>query len=403
MSTRSGAGSSRRPDARLAGREATLAACESFGGAAPQQLVVFAASGYPPAELLAGIREVAPEASITGCSGEGIITQNGSDERERTVGVLALRSDTLRFDALLTHGYAEDPAAAGSALARQVLALGRTDAFALLVFPDGLTGNCTDMLHALQAELPAGIAIAGGTAGDALTFERTLQFRDEEFAQGAIAALLVSGAGRLDVAVSHGCVPIGLERHVTSAGGGWVREIDGQPAWSVFRQYLEGDPEDLNTEGAIHLSVGEPLPDGAAAEYEPYIIRTPMGLDRESGALFFPGGGLETGSVMRLTRRDPQRVRESACNCAERIAGRHRNESPAFVLQFDCAGRGKQLFGSRTTDAIVTPLQEVLGTSVPWLGFHSYGEIAPIAGRACFHNFTVALCALYESGGAHGA
>ncbi len=403
MSTISGVGCSHRPDAHLAGREAAQSACAALRGESPHLFLVFAASGYPLPELIAGIREVAPSATLAGCSGEGIITQGRSEELERTVGVLALRSDTLRFDALLVRGYAEDPSGAGTELAHQVRALGRDDAFALLVFPDGLTGNCTEMLRTLQADLPAHLTIAGGTAGDALTFEGTSQFRNGEVAQGSMSALLVSGAGRLDVAVSHGCVPIGLERRVTDASGGWVREIDGEPAWSVFRQYLDGAPEDLNTEGAIHLSVGEPLPEGTAAEYEPYIIRTPMGLDRESGALFFPGGGLEAGGAMRLTRRDPLRVRESARACAERIARRHEGETPAFVLQFDCAGRGKQLFGSHTADAIVKPLQEALGPDLPWLGFHSYGEIAPIAGRARFHNFTVALCAIYDSADRHGS
>ncbi|MFN8587204.1 MAG: FIST N-terminal domain-containing protein [Candidatus Eisenbacteria bacterium] len=402
MPTTSGVGRSNRPDATQAGREAALAACEALHGVAPHLLLVFATSGYPMHALLAGIREVAPDASVSGCSGEGIIAQGRSDEVERTVGVLALHSDSLRFTPLLAKHYAELPGEAGADLARQVTAVAREDSFALFVFPDGLTGNCSEMLATLQPGIPPHITIAGGTAGDALTFERTWQFCDGEVAHGAVSALLVSGNGRLDVAVSHGCVPIGLERRVTSAEGGWVREIDGEPAWAVFRQYLDGNPEDLNTEGAIHLSVGEPLPEGAAADYEPYIIRTPMGLDKETGALFFPGGGLTAGGAMRLTRRDPLRVRNSARECAERIAARHPGESPAFVLQFDCAGRGKQLFGSRTADAIVKPLQNALGTSVPWLGFHSYGEIAPVAGRTFFHNFTVALCALFDSSGGHG-
>ena len=74
------------------------------------------------------------------------------------------------------------------------------------------------------------------------------------------------------------------------------------------------------------------------------------------------------------------------------------------MLHFDCASRGRQLFGSRATESIVTPLQDVFRPDVPWIGFHTYGEIAPLGGRAHFHNFTVALCAIYEETGvaAHG-
>ncbi len=38
-----------------------------------------------------------------------------------------------------------------------------------------------------------------------------------------------------------------------------------------------------------------------------------------------------------------------------------------------------------------------LGRETPWIGFHTFGEIAPIAGETFYHNFTVALCALYEA------
>lgn len=396
MATTVGIGHSTHRDSLEAGREASRLACEGFAGAAPDLFIVFATSGYASEALLAGIREAAPGAALIGCSGEGIITQGISDEGERSLGVLAIRSDRLRFDTFLVRDYAASPAAAGAELARQVVAAGRGDAFALLLFPDGLLGNCGALLEALVPALPAAIRVAGGAAGDALTFQRTFQYCGSESTHDAVAGVLLSGPGSLEVSVSHGCVPIGLERRVTKSADGWVHEIDGESAWSVFRQYLEGQPEELTSEGAIHISIGEPVPPGVAGEYEPFIIRTPMALDKATGALFFPGGGIATGGAVRLTRRDPMRVRSSARECAERIARRRVGQQPAFVMQFDCAGRGKQLFGSRTAESIVLPLQDVLGRDVAWLGFHSYGEIAPVGDATFYHNFTVALCAVYE-------
>ena len=75
----------------------------------------------------------------------------------------------------------------------------------------------------------------------------------------------------------------------------------------------------------------------------------------------------------------------------------HGGRAPAFVLQFDCAGRGRILFGACAAAEIVVPLRKTLGPATPWLGFHTYGEIAPIAGRPYYHNYTVALCAVYDS------
>ena len=124
-----------------------------------------------------------------------------------------------------------------------------------------------------------------------------------------------------------------------------------------------------------------------------------MSLDPDNGALFFPSGGLTTGQKIRLTRRDPQRIKASARACADRILNSKPGLEPAAVFQFDCAGRGRVLFGSCAAEEIVQPLQEALGKTTPWIGFHTYGEIAPLAGSLHYHNYTVALCALYDESG----
>jgi hypothetical protein len=263
-----------------------------------------------------------------------------------------------------------------------------------VLFPDGLTGDCTGLLDALAEQVP-GVTVVGGTAADALVLERTYQFLDGDIASDAISGMVISGRGRMDVAVSHGCAPIGLERTITKTEGGWLVAIDDQPAWEVFKEYLDGEPESLNVEGIPHLCIGLPLEGEASEEYAPMIIRTPMNLNPDTGALFFPGGGLRDGARIHMTRRDPDKIKESAVECAERIVQHHRS-APSLVFQFDCCGRGKILFGTDAADHIVHPLQSAVGEGVPWLGFHTYGEIASLAGRPFFHNYTVALCALYD-------
>ena len=94
--------------------------------------------------------------------------------------------------------------------------------------------------------------------------------------------------------------------------------IDDQRAWSVFKEYLDGNPQDLNADGIVHLCIGKTLESGDQ-DYGSYVIHTPLALDKESGALFFPSGGLNTGETIRMTRRDPQRIKASARACADRI------------------------------------------------------------------------------------
>lgn len=394
MPTTAHVGTSHQVDSAAAGAEAAAFALAPLEGRVPSVALVFASADHDHAVLLAAIQAAMPEVPLVGCSGEGIIAQNDSNETYAAAAVMVVASDRIRFTTFLIDDYGRDPEDAGRRLAALVNAAG-ADARCLCVMPDGLHGNCTQLLHALHGGLAVPLPIIGGASADAMTFEQTYQYADGQVVSGGLAALLISGEADVEVAVSHGCSPVGGARAVTRSADGWIHEIDQQPAWNLFKEYLGDDIEDLNAEGIVHLCIGEPLRDGAG-DYDPFVIRTPLQLDKSTGALFFPGGGLTEGRVIKLTRRDPEKIRTSARDCAARLRASHPERAPDLVLQFDCAGRGRILWGGSAAAEIVAPLRQVLGPATPWVGFHTYGEIAPIGGRPYYHNYTVALCALYE-------
>jgi hypothetical protein len=264
----------------------------------------------------------------------------------------------------------------------------------LLLFPDGLTGNCTAMLRALKERLPFPVVVAGGTAGDMMKLEATYQYCDGAVGRDSITGALIGGDLEAEVVVSHGCEPLGLERTVTRSDGARVFEIDDQPAWNVFKEYLDGDPQDLVAADVVHLCIGERLPELERDGRRYQIIRTPLGLDKETGSLFFPGG-LAQGVTIQMTRRDPDQIRRSAVESATELSSRRPGRKAALMFQFDCAGRGRVIFGERVTENAVAPIQGVMG-DVPWLGFHTFGEIAQLGSSPYFHNYSVVLCALYE-------
>jgi hypothetical protein len=394
MATRAAVGKSDNHDASQAGREAATRALAALDGRA-DLLLVFATAGYDQNALVGAISDVAGDAALAGCSGEGVITQEGSDERAYAVVIMAIASDVATFDTFAIEGLSKDARGAGEALAAEVRRLAERRGRCLLLFPDGIKGNSTDLLTALQERLPYPVAIAGGTAGDLAQFTRTFQYHDGRVLSDAVTAVLIGGDVEVETAVSHGCEPIGSVRTVTRSDGGTVYEIDGRSAWSVFKEYLDGDPVDLSAADSVHLSFGERLPQRTGDHYGQYVMRTPFGLDRESGALFFPGS-LPQGSRIQMTRRDPDRIRKSAMESAKALAARRPQQRPNLVLHFDCAGRGRIIFGDRATEMGITPMQEILGRDLPWLGFHTYGEIAQLDGTAYYHNYTVVLLALYD-------
>ncbi|MBI3181764.1 MAG: FIST C-terminal domain-containing protein [Myxococcales bacterium] len=359
-------------------------------------MLAFATAGYDQEELLRGVSEVTGGSPLAGCSAEGVITHEGSDEGSHAIGVMALASDRLTFDTFSSGDVSAEPRSCGERLSEQLRAAPAGGKL-LLLFADGLTANCTELLAGLTERLPYPVAIVGGTAGDLLNFKRTYQYCDGRVASGSVSAVLIGGEARPDIEVSHGCDLIGLEQTITRAERGFVYEIEGRPAWAFFKEYLESDAEDLDALTVAHICLAELLP-RANLDYGEHIIRVPLKLEKETGALFF-AGGLKAGTRVHVAMRRPERICERAVASARRIAARHPGEDPLLVLQFDCAGRGRLLFGERTNEASIQPVQRVFGNGVPWLGLHTYGEIAPVEGRAYFHNYTLALCALYGAGG----
>lgn len=70
------------------------------------------------------------------------------------------------------------------------------------------------------------------------------------------------------------------------------------------------------------------------------------------------------------------------------LAAQLHGRRPAFGCYFDCAGRGRGLFGIPDHD--VTLIRAQLG-EFPLVGFFGNGEFAPIGRRNFFHNYTGAL------------
>lgn len=395
-----GVGKSVRRDPLAAGAEAARESMAPLGAERPGLVLVFATAGYDQQLLLDAIRGVTGDAPLSGCSGEGVITQAGADEQSHAVTVMAIASRAIRARTALVTGVSKDAPGAAEQLAR-IIGAGPRPPRLVLLFADGVTFDCGAFLAELERRLPVPVPLVGGTAGTELgsfTSWTTWQYHDRLATSDAVAAVLLDGEVEIDVAVSHGCEPTGVEFTVTRSDGATVAELDGRPAFEVLREFLYGEPEDLSGNEDLHLVLGLPLAGDQREGYGEFLIRAPIRLDKESGAVFFTGGGLTEGRRVALVRRNLDRMREASDRVARQVLARHTGERPLLVLQFDCTGRGRVLCGDQTTAVTVDPLQEVIGKDVPWIGFHTFGEIAPLGPTTYYHACTVALCALYPSG-----
>jgi hypothetical protein len=387
-------GKSNIGDPKLAGKEAAQKALNKLKGAMPIFALIFATTGYDQDKLLQGINQVIGDIPSAGCSGEGIITQEGSDENSCAVGVMLFSGDKLQLHNYLTKGLKKDSYSCGQALAKEVNAYGKNQNTVLFIFPDSMTANTTEVIKALEDNLETPTVILGGTAGDMLKFKKTYQYHDGKVYTDSISAVCIKGDYEIDWLVSHGCKEIGIKQVATKTDKNLLVEIDGEPAWDVFKEYLPGKPDAMSAEDAFHLCLGE-LHRMKDPCKDQLIIRMPVKLIPETGAIQF-SVEIPEGTSIHLTRRDPKIIAEKVINDFRELLKKNKNKKPIAVFQFDCAGRGATIYGDEFNSAVIKPLQAMLDADIPWIGFHTYGEISPLCGKVFFHNFTAVIAVLFE-------
>jgi hypothetical protein len=309
---------------------------------------------------------------------------------------MTIRSDQLRFSHGIATGLKDDPAEAGRAIAEAIQPDLSPDSLALFLFPDGITLNFDRLLAGLEEQLSLDrlLPLVGGTAGDNFAGARTYQYHNDHLVSDGVAWALLSGGARIAWAVNHGCVPIGIEYKVTRSEGNVIYEIDGRPALEVLGDYLTEDEIADWARVIMAFSFGFKAP-GHMQDYDEYIIRGMLGgKDDATGSVTIPTE-VSQGTSIWMTRRDYEKLAKGVDRVVEEIKAQLGENQPMLVLQFDCAGRGKIFLREQQKLQLLEALRGQIGHDVPWLGFYTFGEIAPVGERNHFHNYTIVLTVIY--------
>jgi hypothetical protein len=383
---------------RVAAQEAAERALEAAGVERPDFVFTFATQGYDQQALLQGVRETTADAPLCGCSGEGVIAPGEADESNFAVAVMAIRSDQIKFCHGIATGLGQDPYEVGREIAQAVRQSPTPDALALFLFPDGLTVNYQRLVTGLEEKLDTDhlLPLLGGTAGNSMSsVELTYQYHDDRVVSDGVAWALLSGQAQVVWAVSHGCVPIGIEYTVTRSEGNVIHEVDGRPFLDVLKDYLSSEDLENWATAANAFPIGIKAP-GYMGGYDGYLIRTLMTKDDITGSVTIPTEVSE-GTSIRLMRRDYEKLAAGVERVAEQVQTQLGDKPAKLVFQFDCAGRGQMFLREQQKLQLLGVLQgRIRGPDVPWLGFHTFGEISPVGRHNCFHNLTVVLTAIFE-------
>ena len=378
-------GRSSTTDSRAAGSEAARIALAGRDDAA--LLVVFCSDGYDAADLLAGVRDVAGDTPLIGCSTAGEIAADGPGD----AGVVVMALGGPGFTARTTHAEIGDGGLrdAGARVAAVAAEVDDRPHRVLLLLSDGLAGDQEELVRGVYGVLGAAIPMVGGCAGDDLRMTRTTQLEADRALTGSVVAAVLGSDAPLGIGVSHGWQRVGEPMLVTDSVDNRVLKIDDQPALDVYLSRLSAPEEAWSDPAAftrfalthplgISRRRGEHVRFVAEADFDKRELVCVANVPRGGLAWFMEG---DEESVLTAT--------DDACSAALAPLG---GSDPVGLLAFDCiARRGVLEDGGLARET--TRLAASAG-GAPVAGFYTYGEIARTSGTSGFHNQTLVVLAV---------
>jgi hypothetical protein len=335
------------------------------------------------------LRGMYPSAHILGCSTGGQIRNNDITDGE--IAAAALRFDATRLK------LAREPApgpersrACGEAIGRALVA---DDLAGIFVLSDGLNVNGSELVAGITSIVGAQVPLTGGLAGDGALFTQTLVGGDCAPQPHTVAAIGFYGSAvRFGHGSAGGWDEFGPRRRITRSCGNVLFELDGEPALDLYSRYL-GEEDVKGLPGTALLF---PLRIRNPERPDHDIVRTVLAVDREARSMTF-AGDVPEGWVAQLMRGNFNRLAAGAAKAARQAcASLGEGGNASIALLVSCIGR-RLLMGQHTMDEVEAAGAEI-GTSVPRLGFYSYGEISPhnASGMCELHNQTMTVTTLSE-------
>jgi small ligand-binding sensory domain FIST len=340
--------------------EASLQAVERSGTDRADLAVVFVTGdAYPRAhEALHAVRRVTGARAVVGCSGGGVLTERCEVEDDLAVAVLVVRCERLVATPFVFERQ-DERQDLGMELAQRI---GTTvaEGGCALVLPDAMGCNPAALLAQLHDTLGF-VPVLGAVAAGSPMFE----LYNTEAAQGALVGIALSGLAPV-IGVAQGCTPIGEPYVITRAEAHVIQRIANRPALEILEEAIRALPDAQARIRHAGVFAGLAMdPAKSPLERGDFLVRNLVGADPSSGALAV-AERVRVGQTLQFQIRDAVASREDLHGMLGEVAAHLGGRRPVFGCYFDCAGRGRGLFG--VPDHDVTLIRErARGISPRWI------------------------------------
>jgi len=333
-------------------------------------------------DVFAYLKSHYPEANIILSSTAGEILDDGVFDN--SVAATAIYFDKSRLScAVTTIIEHESSYAAGTSL---ISKLDKNGLRFVFVVSDGMHINGSDLIAGINSQLPDGILVTGGLAGDADRFSQTFTGLNAVASEGNIILTAFYGD---ELQIGHGSSggwdEFGPVRTITKSDKNVLYEIDGKNALDLYKQYL-GDYVDELPGSALLFPISMHITDSTNN-----LVRTILNIDEEHKSMTF-AGNLPEGSKVRLMKANFDKLIEASSQAANDAD----TENAQLAILVSCVGR-KLVLQDRTDEEILI-VKEALGNDIKLTGFYSYGELSPYNNNSqCeLHNQTMTITTLSE-------
>ena len=243
--------------------------------------------------------------------------------------------------------------------------------------PEGSSTRFCDGLKDIKPD----VQMFGGVAcSDDITSDASCIFSSVDgFSENSILVVFYGGEDFfVDSIKVTGWKPLGRKFCVTKSEGSILQELDGIPAYDVYRKYLNIN----NDENFFYNTLEFPL------FYEhngTTILRVPVASNADRSITM--SSDIEIGSTVRISYGDPKTILESIAEDSQRI----RNFCPDILHIFSCAARRTFWTVGESTYEL-EPFKDIASST----GFFSHGEF--IRANNCLnqHNVTLVIAAMRE-------
>lgn len=391
-----GLGRSFLAEPRAAVLEAVTAAQRTLGGRTPGLAFFTATVEHSAPALWHALRQALPETPLHGITTSlGLLGKDGVlSGPDGVVGVMLLAGDgPVRFAV----GYSDisgddDGRSSGRAAAQQIVAQGRGEKPALLLF-NAAPGQEEGLLAGVAEVLPDVPAYGGSAADHAIAGEWSV-FTDGGARKNAISIAALFGPIAVGGALIAPYKPAGPTAVVTRGSGRTLAELDGKPAAQVLNGWIDGRLEYQLAQGGNILAQTALRP--LARRYE-----TPLGphyVTLHAAHVHVPGheidlfAGIQQGGELCLMEGSAEGLIDvvgELVQTALRESGLRKDQVRGGVLIY-CAGCAGAV-GPSLDEGLRRHLAPAL-SDVPILGMCTFGEQGFVRGLGNVHqNISVSL------------